>query len=187
MCDVLSDEKKIEFLKDAIIYLEGRINLVDNKASVLIAIQGGLFVLAAYLTKQVFQPNPSLISDFYRNILLFILFIGFLVTILTISLLIQTIRPSKYFFSLGIPLKKMKVQDYLLWPGKEFPWNPEKFKEKINSLDNSKIRANYERLYYITAQLVRKKYNCYKWAVLGLKMMTLIILGLGLFSLCSIY
>ena len=44
----------IDFLKTSIAYLENRIAIVDNKASILITFQGVFFGLLVYIIKDVF-------------------------------------------------------------------------------------------------------------------------------------
>ena len=48
------DIQVIDFLKTAIVYLENRIAIVDNKASILLAFQGVFFGLFIYIIKEVF-------------------------------------------------------------------------------------------------------------------------------------
>ena len=63
-----ADEKVIDFLKDAVAYLENRIAIVDNKASILIAVQGIFFALLTYIIKEAFlttyQSCINVVSSF---------------------------------------------------------------------------------------------------------------------------
>ena len=48
------DDLRVRFLKEALTYLEARIKLIDNKASIFIAVQAGLFALITYTTTELF-------------------------------------------------------------------------------------------------------------------------------------
>lgn len=164
------EEQVKGFLKDAVTYLENRINLVDNKASILIAAQGVFFGLLTYIVKEVFwTKNPSSI-----NAVSYVVLGGaFVIFIVTVLLLLQTIRPTKKFFGLRVPFTRMEIENYVMWPDDEFPTTPEDYENKVNKLDSLKIKENYEKVHFITLQLVRNKYRVYGWAVVGIKLLVL--------------
>jgi TRAP-type C4-dicarboxylate transport system permease small subunit len=89
--------QRISFLKDTLTYLENRIRLVDNKASILTLIATALFALFAWakgLDRMELLPNITsfdISSSFVLEILVFSL------TICTLLLLIQVVRPTKEF------------------------------------------------------------------------------------------
>ena len=174
------DKLVAKFLKDALSYLEDRIKLVDNKASILIAIQGGLFALVAWVTKEVFWTKTPSIINCASYIFIAI---DFIIMILTILLLVQTIRPGKWFFGLEVPIDKRQEKGYVMWFEDGFPRSMEDYRERIDSLDQGRIRANYEKAHYTTLQLVRRKYSCYRWAVVGMKVMIVFsMIGLGILT-----
>ena len=137
--DEESDKLVAGFLRDALSYLEDRIRLVDNKASILIAIQGGLFALVAWVTGELFWTwTPSIIN---RASYIFIA-VDFAVMILTILLLVQTIRPGKWLLGLEVPLDKRQEEGYVMWFEEGFPRSREDYKQRTDSLDPRRIRAN---------------------------------------------
>ena len=169
-----ADEKVIDFLKDAVAYLENRIAIVDNKASILIAVQGIFFALLTYVIKEVFLTTyQSCINIFSYGVL----GVSFVIFIATELLLLQTIRPSKKFFGLNVPVKDKdkieKEESHVLWPSKKFPTTLDNYINKIDTFDLSKIKKNYEIGHFITLQLVRNKYMFYRWAVVGMKILVL--------------
>jgi len=167
-----ADEKVIDFLKDAVAYLENRIAIVDNKASILIAVQGIFFGLLTYIIKKVFLTTYQSCI----NIVSYVVLGGaFVIFIPTVSLLLQTIRPSKKFFGLKVPFKDRdkKEENYVMWPTKKFPTTLDNYINKIDTFDLLKIKENYEKGHFITLQLVRNKYKFYRWAVVGMKILVL--------------
>ena len=166
-----SDNQIIDFLKDAVTYLENRIAIVDNKASVLIAVQGVFFALLAYTINEVFLTTyqSPIIEVSYA------VFGGaFVIFIPTVLLLLQTIRPSKMIIGFEVPINKMALDNYIMWfDGDKFPTTSDNYLEKINAIDLSKIKENYENLHFITLQMVRRKYYFYRWAVVGMELLVL--------------
>lgn len=173
------DALRVKFSKDLLTYLENRINMLDNKASILIAIQGGLGALITWVTKEVFWTDTL---PMIKSVSYIILAVDFSIMFLTILLLTQVIRPSKKFFGLRVPLDKMKVEGYVMWPDDGFPKSEEDFRIKIASLDSSKIQENYNKANYTALQLVRLKYGYYRYAASCLKIM-IALSALGLFIL----
>lgn len=180
------DDLRVRFLKDALTYLEARIKLIDNKASIFIAIQAGLFALITYTTTELFWTEELSII---KSVTYAFLAADFVIMSLTILLLVQTIRPSRGLLSLEIPLDQMEMEDYVMWPQKGgFPKSAKDYRTRIESLDLSRIRANYERAHYITLQLIRIKYRYYRWAAFGMKCMVLwSAIGVVAFSLLKLY
>ena len=160
----------IDFLKTSIAYLENRIAIVDNKASILITFQGVFFGLLVYIIKDVFltthQSNINTASYI-------VLGGAFVVFILTVLLLLQTIRPTKMIIGLRVPFVDMEIKDYVMWFGDEFPTTPDNYNNKIDTLNELKIKENYKKVHFITLQLVKNKYMFYGWAVRGMKLLVL--------------
>ncbi|MCK4735262.1 MAG: hypothetical protein KAT65_22605 [Methanophagales archaeon] len=165
-----ADKQVTDFLKDAVTYLENRIAIVDNKASILIAVQGVFFALLTYIIKEVFLTTYQ--SSI--NVVSYVVLGGaFVIFILTVLLLLQTIRPSKMVFGLRVPFENMEVENYVMWFDDKFPTTPDNYSNKINTLDLSRIKENYEKVHFITLQLVRNKYGFYRWAAVGMKLLVL--------------
>ena len=160
----------VEFLKYAITYIEARIDLIDNKASILIAIQGGIFAIITYVIKEVFWTDtPSIFSSVgYASLIL-----DSILAASAILLLVQTIRPSNDIFSLKGHLNQVKMEGYVMWPNDEFPQSAEDYRTKVALLDLSKIKANYENTHFIALQNVRRKLKYYRRAVFLMKLMIL--------------
>ena len=160
----------IDFLKTSIVYLENRIAIVDNKASILIAFQGVFFGLLVYIIKDVFltthQSNINTTSYI-------VLGGAFVVFILTVLLLLETIRPTKMIIRLRVPFVDMEIKDYVMWFGDKFPTTPDNYNNKIDTLNILKIKENYKKVHFITLQLVKNKYMFYGWAVIGMKLLVL--------------
>ena len=160
----------IDFLKTSIAYLENRIAIVDNKASILITFQGVFFGLLVYIIKDVFltthQSNINTTSYI-------VLGGAFVVFILTVLLLLQTIRPTKMIIGLHVPFVDMEIKDYVMWFGDDFPTTPDNYNNKIDTLNELKIKENYKKVHFITLQLVKNKYMFYGWAVRGMKLLVL--------------
>ena len=181
------DKQVIDFLKYGITYLENRISILDNKASILIAVQGVFFAVLTYIIKGEFLT--TIIVGSYV-----VLGVAFIIFILTVLLLLKTIRPSKYWgFGLEIPFDKLEVENYIIWfDDNKFSTTLDNYHDKVSTLDLSKIQGNYEKVHFITLQLVRNKYRFYRWAALGMKLLVLwSVLGitglvfLKLFLKCS--
>ena len=166
-----ADKQVIDFLKDGVAYLENRIALIDNKASILIAVQGVFFAVLTYIIKEVFLTTHQLNINVGSYV---VLGGAFVIFILTVLLLLQTIRPSKMIVRLDIPFNKMEVENYIMWfDGNKFPATPDSYRSKISTLDLSKIKGNYEKVHFTTLQLLRNKYRFYRWAALGMKLLVL--------------
>lgn len=98
---------------------------------------------------------------------------AFVVFILTVLLLLQTIRPTKMIIGLRIPFVDMEIKDFVMWFGDEFPTTPDNYNNKIDTLNILKIKENYKKVHFITLQFVKNKYMFYGWAVIGMKLLVL--------------
>jgi len=184
-----NDEDKqviIEFLKYAINYLENRISIVDNKASILIAGLGVFFTLLTYIIKEVFWTHAILKMSCFIFVLLTIAFVIFIIDVL---LLLQTIRPTKWLFCLELPItdRYKNKENYVMFYRKYFPSELDDYTNKINRFDLSIIKENYEKTHYITLQLVRMKYKFYNPAVLLIKLLVFWVAGIIVLLLCQYF
>jgi len=160
---------KEEFLKYAISYLERRISLIDNKAGLLIAIQGGFFVLVMFGVKELFSKGNQLDIPLIGYIAMLI---GFLSVVVTIILLIMTIKPTKCLFSLKVDVHKTGFKNYLMWPRDGFPESADAYRDRLEVIKSGgllEVEKNYEEVHFITLQLIRHKYKYYDLAILFMK------------------
>ncbi|QSS99712.1 hypothetical protein IMZ31_16860 [Pontibacillus sp. ALD_SL1] len=117
MIDIASFEKRIEFIKSALEHAERRIEILDQKASILIAIQGGFLVLILALFKDYFGGYVQLFEQAERYRILSNLFvlISLCLTFYVMILLILTIRPKLKFFSSSMPYAPIDASRYIFW------------------------------------------------------------------------
>ena len=166
----ISDDKIINFLRYVINYLENRIDLVDKKASILIAVLGIVFASFTYIIKEMFWNGTS--TDIITSTIFALSLVIFLITL---SLLIQSIRPSKWFLGLHVPFDDMNIENYVMWPYHHsddyFPSTSLDYWQRINKIKSNplEIEKNYGKLHFITLQLIRRKYKFYRWATLSMK------------------
>lgn len=176
-----TQSKVIEFLRDSVTHLENRINLVDNKADILLAVQGVLIGSLTYAVNEIFITHQSSTINTVSYIFLAVSF--FLFTVVAL-LLLQTIRPSRKFFGLNVPFTEMQINNYVMWPKHNFPSAPENYISTLEGFNDSSIRQNYFKLHFTTLQLVRNKYRPYRWATLAMKISVVwIFLGVIVLSL----
>jgi len=167
-----------EFLKYAIEHLEGRIALLDNKASINIAGQGVFVGVLAYIlgSSLVGHVGPILRTTMW------IVAAGILITVIpTIALLLRTIRPTKRFLGLRADLDHLGCKIHLMWPvGGEIPPQNE-FKRAFDDGNDQIFRENYLDTLYCLLQLIKRKYHRYRYAALFGKIFVLWS-GLGIFA-----
>ncbi len=193
------EDRRIQLLQYSINYLERRINLVDNKASILIAIQGGYFWLILWVARMIVgERNPLshyTATDLQWPALLLggvvILGLTFALMVSTIWLLILTVRPSKVF-RIRMPkefrpkefLESGEYDKYVMWFGKKFPKlgkstcevykDYQDYKEKIACLeDQNNIEINYKIAHFYLLKVAKRKYGFYRRAKVGMEYMIL--------------
>ena len=173
---------RIDFLKYAIDYIEKRISLVDNKASCLIAIQGGFFALVIYGMGKMFPEGCGFWSRFLSDLNIAV---GFGITALTTLLLLGTLRPTIWLLGFWVEPETLGVEHPFLWPTKTFPKSGKEYERAATELDLEKIEKNCRSRHYVCLQLLRRKYSYYRWAIMLIKILVLwSIVGLAMgFSL----
>ena len=162
---------EIEFLKYTITHLEKRIALIDNKASILIAVLGFVSASVFYIIKEITWVNT--------NIFFVIYFVCLAVVLL---FLLQTIRPTKQFLGRYVKPLLCKKEDkdkadvkYVMWPEKEkedvFPKDFDDYRNRIDYIKNNpaQIQKNYEWAHFILLRLVERKYKFYRKAIWAIK------------------
>ena len=86
---------KSDLLRFAISFIENRIQLVDNKASILLAIQAGFFGIMTWTIEKLFLSHGTLLIPSYILMIVTAVF-----AVVIIGFLLQTIRPSRRYLSL---------------------------------------------------------------------------------------
>lgn len=178
------DDFVVDFLKDSIAYLVNRIQIVDNKANIMLAVEGVLLGSLTYVVNEFFLKGSSHSLAIWSCIVLVAAFVLFTATA---SLLLQAIRPARLFFGLKVPFTKMPLEKYVMWYSPEFPSTPEDYTKIIDSLDSTDIKKNYYKQHFISLQLVRYKYRAYALATSGLKALVVwIFVGIALLTLLKL-
>jgi hypothetical protein len=177
---------KIEFLKTALDYAEKRINAMDQKASILMAITGGLYLLFVSIAKDIIGGIDQLLK--YKNLVsyasLFFISVSLLIMVSVIFHLIQTIRPEKgllkYFIRSLVPRSEHKRksrininthrndENYIMWFKEGFNIKKENYTKIVESLNYQDIILNLEKAHLSSLQLLEKKYYYYRPAVSGI-------------------
>ncbi len=180
------ENMKLQLIKDAHTYLEGRIKFVDTKASFFMAVLGGFFAIIALSAKEMLlsvgakSVSPTIEIGFYL-----LMIVTFLLVIITVCCLLQTIRPTRKFLHMTMEVKHTSGKaQHVMWPSKEGGWpqDPTDFEKRIQSLDTNGILANYEETLYVSLQLIRNVYNRYRVAALLMKF-TVVVSGSLFFAL----
>ncbi|MEW6601825.1 MAG: hypothetical protein AB1499_12710 [Nitrospirota bacterium] len=167
---------KLEFLKYSVDYIENKINRVDNKANILIAIEAGLFGISTFLMDKLFLSKDKYVCE---SILF--LSILFLLTTIIIGYLLQTLRPSTNYLSHRAGIIYYSEDDRLMWPTKR-SFDKERFKQMTENLNDKNIMDELNSSLFVAHQLVTKKYSAYRTAVLLTKYQLIItLIGLILF------
>lgn len=166
-----SFDQKVEFIKSALEHAERRIGILDQKASILMAIQGGFLVLVLALFKdylgnyfQLFEETKQLqiISNLF-------VFISLSLTFYVIILLVLTIRPKLKFFSRSMPYAPIEANNYIFW----FDRNrgnlvTHTYEDAFNQLSEEDILNNYKKAHLTSLRLVERKYKFYRKAIDGM-------------------
>lgn len=164
-------DKKIEFIKSSVEHVEKRIEVMDQKASILMAIQAGYFVLISTILKDfvgifdVSKDTPLLVGIFYY----LFLFIGFLFSFYIVYYLIMTIRPGEGIIQNRMTEEvtgKIPVSNYIFWfKNKGKYLTDDEYLNIVESLTEDDILDNYKKTHFTGLQLLSKKYAFYRKAI----------------------
>ena len=169
-----TDEEKAKrtagFLKYGIDRLESNIALVDNKASILIAVIAGLMAALTFVVEKVLWAKFSPASIRMVSYPVFVLMLLWLLIVL--FLLLWTLRPDRYPLGRRARLVLLKEDLYsLLWPPGDFLRHPEKqpgdlqkYGEAIQALPEA-ARMDFEHTHFAAFQLVSRKQRHYRRAM----------------------
>ena len=162
------DDELIEFLKDAYTILESRINMLDNKANILIGTQTLFFSVFSYFVKSVIEKE---IGNTVHNLIVLVSIGEVIIFSITLMLLLLTLRPTwKLKMS---DIKSHNMPKYVLWFSETFPHSFQDYEKTVISLTKKDMLKNYQRAHFTALQLIRVKYMYYRWAVLFSKALIL--------------
>ncbi|WP_297519737.1 hypothetical protein [Thermococcus sp.] len=163
----------IEFLKYAHTLLENRINMLDQKANILIGTQTLFFSVFAYFVKNIIEKELQ--NKAHNFSLIRIVSIGeAIIFTITLMLLLLTLRPTWGLKMRNIKLSKLSNgSNYVIWFSRTFPQSFQDYKQKVDNLTKDDILENYERAHFTALQLIRAKYKYYRWAVVFSKALIL--------------
>ena len=171
-------EKKLDHLKFYINYTQNRINLLDTKCSILVAVETAFIASVTFIVNQVFSPSFELNLLGYSVIALGVAF-----SCIIMLFLLNTIRPSKCFFNLGTNLL-WKESEGILWPGMKRFIREEEFSTKVDSLNEKLLASDFEAMAYNLYMLIFEKYKYYRIAVWLIKIQVTIVI-IATFLICT--
>jgi hypothetical protein len=156
-----------DFFQNILLHLENRVEMVDNRSNIFLAVAIGLLVALGYVVK-----------EFFYNVYGYAFLGAHIVFSLIVCLLfLQVIRPSRYvFFGSADPKYRLGSDKYIFWPEKAQRSrrnNPSEFKKFIESFNDKDILENYKEVVHVELQIVEAKYKFYVWAVNLFKVLAL--------------
>ena len=171
--DDVQTVRKRGFLEFSIEYLQGRLNFVNDKANVFIAIQTGLFVGIVWLLGTFFLPPVQQGLAVETIAVLGFLLVNFAFVIGITALLLQTIRPSGTYLSLFTEIDTIDTTG-VMWPGGDVPEAPA-FVDEVESMSADDMDEELVGTVYVLQQLVDRTYTSYRWAVLLMKIQVFVV------------
>jgi hypothetical protein len=151
---------KFDLLRFSISYTENRIQLVDNKAGILMAIQAGLFGIITWTVDKLFLSRDVLVIPSYVLMIVTAVF-----AVVIMGFLLQTIRPVKWFLSLYAGIRKLDGNKGIMWGLSKSLLDDEEFPKKMLELSDDEIELEYVSTLFAVRQLVVRKYTAYRHAV----------------------
>jgi len=177
-----SNAAALELLKEAISYVEKRINLVDGKAAVMMTAVAALFASLVFAAGDL--PRVTSLRS-AAAVVYGVLGVALILGACAVAFLLQTIRHGRVLFGVDVPVRKHSVNPYFMWPSAGFPGTFEDFRARAEAITDAVRFDNLAATAYTTLQLVRLKYRNYRMAMLFIKLLgawTLVsILVLGFF------
>lgn len=166
-------EVKRDFLNGSINYLQDRLNFVNDKANILIAIQTGLFIGIVWILGTFFLPSVQQGVTKETIAVYAFLIVNFSFVVVIIALLLRTIRPSKTYLSLFTGIDRIKTTG-VMWPRSNVA-GPEKFVKRVESMSEYEIYVELIGTVYALQQLVNQTYKYYRMAVLLMKIQIFVV------------
>jgi len=158
--------EKTEFFRNVLQHLENRVQIVDNRSEIFLAVTIGLLVAYGYIIKEF------LYNDFgYAFLGIHIVF-----SLSDCFVFLQSLRPSRYFIWGSASPKQLDCEKYFFWP----EHNPsmdrmleddKEFASCFQSLTQEDILENYQRVINVELKLVKNKYKFYRVAVALFKLL----------------
>jgi len=161
-----------DHLKLAVDYIQNRINAVDNKASVLIAIQAGLFGVATFVVERIYLPCEDL-----KIISYVVLTVVGLFTAVVVGFLLQVIRPTKHFLSRDSGMPPLESSE-ILWPKMDVPPTVANFKKRVDEWNIGDMEKDLRVAVFANHYMVFKKYKSYRSALWLAKIQLIVIFAL---------
>lgn len=149
-------------------YVEHRIEMLDQKADILMAIAGGMYVLVLTAVNLIVGGLSAPGLHGWTQIVLFgLLGIGLIVSFRTIQLLVLTLRPGD--IRGRSPVREGVGHDrYLMWPSAEITENVAEYLARVHSLTSEEIVLNLAKTHHNSLVMVERKYRFYRSAVRGM-------------------
>ena len=149
-----------EFSTFTISYLENRISLVDQKASIIIALQTLLVGLVTFVFKEY---ALSIISTVYRHYGFIFQATSIIVGLIPIMYCLQIIRPSDWPF--GQPNTKEKHINILMWFSRDQYLSFEELLKILKKNHSATFLESLTKTQHMCLQLLNLKYRYYRLAV----------------------
>jgi hypothetical protein len=156
--------KRIEHLKVASEHLWGRIGALDNKASILVALQTGLFVVVAFLADDVLLDSDDLVMA--ANV---VVCVHGLLSVVVVALLLQVIRPAKRYLCSGTGMEPLDAAG-IMWPKPGKDPSPHDFQDAIANLQGADYEKDLRATVFAGQCMVYRKYNAYRPALVFAKL-----------------
>lgn len=166
-------DRRRDFLQFSIDYLQRRLDFVNNKANIFIAIQTGLFITIIWLLGSFFLPTTQRGPTVETIALFLFLLVNFIFVIAVVALLLQTVRPSATYLSLFTDIDTLDTSG-VMWPSSTVP-EPDVFIDRVDSLSEENINRELVGTIYALQQLVDRTYKSYRWAVLLMKIQVIVV------------
>jgi len=178
-----SNNEIYDYLKYSLQHHLERIKTADNKAGILIAIQAILFATAPFVFEKCIAPLNN--SDLNKLCLISGIILAS-VALLFIALLLQVIRPAKYFLCLFTKNKPEKSNG-ILYLNRDMSEDEDDFISLVSKIDLSGIIDDLSSVVLVHRKLVRAKYSAYRYALLVAKIELILATIIGLTMLFLVY
>jgi len=157
--------EKVDFLWESNKLLEGRINLLNSNASVIIAIETAYFTLIMFLLKSLL--NVIIINWTIGITFIFLVFVSGIIIIFALAI----IRPTDKILGSKISVEHIS-ENHLIWPSKK-P-NIEFFLRDLENYNPKEGELEIANNVFVRHQLIRRKYKRYHIAIVLAKLQVLI-------------
>jgi len=161
---------KSDLLRFAISFIENRIQIVDNKASILLAIQAGFFGIMTWTVEKLFLSHGILLIPSYILVIVTAVF-----AVIIIGFLLQTIRPSRRYLCLYASLVELDGKKGIIWGRSKAILDDKEFLQRVSELSDDEIELEYKSTLFAVQQLVDRKYASYRREVLTAKLEMLVL------------